>query len=245
VKSFLSKINIVLITIVIYICYVEISLADRRIYFEKYTLRDSYVDYGLIKNDIKVILYGSLVGVGVLYTLPESITNWNKNNIKLETLTDKWYKNIKAGPVWDNDDFFLNYVTHPYWGAVYYIAGRSAGAGALTSFYYSVIVSTFFWEYGVEAFAEVPSIQDLIITPVVGSIFGETFYLLKRYIINNNNKLFNSKIIGKTLKILMDPITEVSSLFTDDKDINNSYSFLYPSYKNGKTSINFLYVKRF
>jgi small subunit ribosomal protein S1 len=47
----------------------------------------------------------------------------------------------------------MNYVAHPYWGAVYYMQGRNAGYGPLGSFLVAFTASTFMWEYGVEAFA--------------------------------------------------------------------------------------------
>ena len=49
----------------------------------------------------------------------------------------KWKDNVSEGPVKDEDDFFLNYITHPYWGAVYYMSARSAGANIFYSFLYS------------------------------------------------------------------------------------------------------------
>ncbi|WP_203249645.1 MULTISPECIES: DUF3943 domain-containing protein [Cysteiniphilum] len=64
------------------------------------------------------------------------------------------------------------YIGHPYAGAIYYMAARDSGFGEFESFLYSAFISTFFWEYGVEAFAEVPSIQDLIVTPVDGWLLG-------------------------------------------------------------------------
>ena len=27
-------------------------------------------------------------------------------------------------PVWDDDEFYLNYILHLYWGATYYMRGR-------------------------------------------------------------------------------------------------------------------------
>ncbi|MFZ2890098.1 DUF3943 domain-containing protein, partial [Sulfuricurvum sp.] len=50
---------------------------------------------------------------------------------------------------------------------------RNDGLSIGESAAFSTLMSTFFWEYGYEAFAEVPSIQDLIFTPLVGSLFGE------------------------------------------------------------------------
>lgn len=158
---------------------------------------------------------GTLVGIGVatmglLYLMPSSFTNWDDEDTKYPT--KKWWKNVSHHPVWDKDDVFLNYVTHPYAGAIYYMGARSAGVSAMGSFLYSTVLSTFFWEYGIEAFAERPSIQDLIVTPIAGSLIGELFYTSKRSILENNGELWGSPVLGKTAIFLMDPITEISDL---------------------------------
>ena len=144
-----------------------------------------------------------VAGAGILYAMPTSITNWEDDGES--HVTQKWWSNVKKGPVWDKDDWFLNYVTHPYWGAVYYMQGRNAGYGPLGSFLVSVTASTFMWEYGVEAFAEVPSIQDLFVTPIIGSLIGEGFYYLSTQIKAKDEKVFNSKALGITLLTIMDP----------------------------------------
>ena len=121
-------------------------------------------------------------------------------------------KNVTTGPVWDKDNFFLNYISHPYFGATYYVQARTAGYSIFGSFIYSTLVSTFLWEYGVEAFAEIPSIQDIIVTPVFGSIIGEGFYYSINKIKSNNYRLLGSKILGHTSVFLMDPFSSYVKL---------------------------------
>lgn len=205
------------------------DIITESVYQRPYSFTKNNVEFKLLKADTYTMIGACFVGVGILYLLPESFTNWDKSDST--NIFKKWRKNVKEGPVKDSDDFFLNYITHPYWGAVYYLSARSAGANAFYSFGYSVILSTFFWEYGVEAFAEVPSKQDLIITPVIGSIFGEMFYLSKRHIVNNNYELLGSRIFGRTAIFLMDPITEVSKLFLKErkKENKNLALFSYPT----------------
>lgn len=194
-----------------------------KVYFDNYSIYTSEtLNKKLLKTDIYVMFGGSILGAGILYLLPESFTNWDKDDGN--SIFKKWGKNVRKGPVKDNDDWFLNWITHPYWGAVYYTAARSSGLGIFKSFGFSVFLSTFFWEYGVEAFAEIPSKQDLIITPVVGSIFGEAFYLTKRHILQNDYKLLNSAKLGHIVTFLMDPITEVSNFFIKNKKTNNENS---------------------
>jgi hypothetical protein len=144
------------------------------------------------------------VGAVILSFLPTSITNWDTGGEKPH-LAKRWVNNVKEGPVWDKDDWTMNYVAHPYWGAVYYMQGRNAGYGPLGSFLVAFTASTFMWEYGVEAFAEVPSIQDIFVTPIIGSLVGEGFYYASTKIKANDEEVFNSKVLGITLLTIMDP----------------------------------------
>ena len=150
----------------------------------------------------KFFLYGNLVGLMTLLSLPESVTNWDKQDMKSNF---KWWDNVRKRPVVDKDDAFLNYVTHPYWGMVYYLQGRQAGYSktdsAIVSFLFSVV-----WEYGIEAIAERPSIQDLIVTPLGGVLFGEYAYESIQNIQKNDYKVFNSTTLGYITVFLLDPL---------------------------------------
>lgn len=151
----------------------------------------------------------TVVVFGVLYTMPESVTHWDKEAMKENGIFWKWKQNVKAGPLMDQDSFFINYVTHPYSGAVYYMTARSCGFNIFESFGYSTIMSTFFWEYGIEAFAEIPSTQDLIITPVLGSLVGEGFFYAKKSIVRNDKRVLKSRFLGITTLFLIDPFNSI------------------------------------
>lgn len=217
-------------------------ITSNNVYYRNYSFNENVVDWKLLKADNYVMLGASVTVLGILYLLPESFTNWDKDDAKIDRLASKWWKNVKEGPVVDEDDFFLNYVAHPYCGAVYYMAARSAGLNGWYSFAYSFVLSTFFWEYGIEAFAEVPSIQDLIVTPVVGSIFGEGFYIAKRHILKNKGELLGSSVLGTTALFLMDPITEISNLFlgrNSDGTDKSLVVFSYPTFDGDGFGYNF------
>ena len=119
-------------------------------------------------------------------------------------------EHVKEGPVMDKDDWAVNYIGHPVSGAIYYQVARGLGLSRLQSFGYSVMMSSFFWEYGVEAFAEIPSIQDLWSTPVIGSILGEMFYMMENRIKDNDGVLFGSARAGKVAMVLLNPGTALS-----------------------------------
>jgi hypothetical protein len=104
--------------------------------------------------------------------LPESITNWTDEQ-KHATL-NKWAKNVSS-PAWDHDVWWINYVGHPYFGATYYTRARERGFGEFGSFCASAAFSAMY-EFGIEAFVEQPSYQDLIITPVGGALIGKFIF---------------------------------------------------------------------
>ena len=155
----------------------------------------------------------AVLAFGFLWIMPESVSNWDKEEIREKGILWKWKENVKAGPVMDDDDFVLNYITHPYSGGVYYMTARSSGFTVLESFGYSAIMSTFFWEYGIEAFAEIPSIQDLIITPVLGSAVGEGFFYAKKSILRHDRRVLKSRFLGYTSLLLMDPFNTLLDSF--------------------------------
>ena len=166
--------------------------------------------------------------VGLLWMMPESVTKWDKKEIG--GLGSKYVDNIKAGPVVDKDDWAVNYIGHPYSGAAYYVVARHAGLTKMQSFGYSVFMSTVFWEYGFEAAAEIPSIQDLIITPVIGSLMGEAFMRLSEKIVKNNGEVFGSKLVGSIALGIMDPagaiLDGINSVF-ENKYIKDARTYFY------------------
>ncbi len=185
------------------------------IYDRPYSFSENIVDKPLLYKNTGLLVGAGIATMGILYAMPSSFTNWEDDG---KSPAAKWWKNVSHAPVWDKDDLFLNYIAHPYVGAIYYMGARSAGVNALYSFAYSFMLSTFFWEYGIEAFAERPSIQDLIVTPVAGAVLGEGFYQFKRYILEQNYELCGSVALGKTAVFLMDPMTEVTQmLFKDER----------------------------
>jgi hypothetical protein len=151
----------------------------------------------------------SILVFGVLSLCPEDVSGWKKDEIRIPNLVGRWSENVKAGPVVDEDNFFFNFVTHPYSGAVYYMTARSSGFKSYECFLYSTAMSTLFWEYGVEAFAEVPSRQDLFITPVVGSVFGEVFFNIKKVIMKHDRRVLGSKLLGAATLLFMDPFNTI------------------------------------
>ena len=182
-------------------------------YFHKRMTYDPQRDPKRLGYNTALYFGGTMVAFAVLWASPESFSGWDKDKIREEGLIDQWKENVRAGPVWDNDDFFLNWIMHPYIGALYYMSARGSGFRWWESFLYATLMSTFFWEYGVEAFAEIPSWQDLIITPVAGSVIGELFFVAKGEIIRNDRRILRSRFLGVASLIIMDPVNEILNGF--------------------------------
>ena len=162
------------------------------------------------------VLTGAFVGtLFVLEMLPEDATAWNRAEINSVPFYRRWYENIfKKGPEWDHDLFIFNYVLHPYAGAAYFMSARTCGFNFWQSMLYSAAISTIGWEFGIEACMERPSYQDLIFTPLLGSILGEGFYRLKRLIVSNNYELLGTPVLGHIAAFFLDPVNEVIGLLS-------------------------------
>lgn len=164
----------------------------------------------LLSQTTSIFYYGLGV-VSVLAVMPESITNWNNDDDV--SLAQKWLDNVTDGPVWDRDDAILNYIMHPYFGGAYYQTARKSGYRQWDSFLYSALMSTAFWEYGVEAFAETPSMQDLVVTPVLGWVYGEWAFNTERDIWAGGGTVWGSEYLGNTALFLLDPVDSIGRNF--------------------------------
>ena len=71
--------------------------------------------------------------------------------------------------------WYVNYLGHPYFGAIAYIRARERRFGAFGGFWYAALLSGLY-EFGIEALFERPSYQDLIVTPVGGLLLGALLF---------------------------------------------------------------------
>lgn len=197
----------------------SIVMKDRKpsIYDMPYSPTASYANWKHLMVNTGVLVAGGATTLVILEMLPEESTAWSRSQQKRYSMWERYRMHFKKGPVWDNDKFVFNGILHPYGGAAYYMSARSCGFNIWGSFLYSFCISTFFWEYGVECFMEIPSVQDLIVTPVIGSIFGECFYLAKRGILARNYRLLGSKVLGYVAAFLLDPVNELVGYFRGDQ----------------------------
>lgn len=92
--------------------------------------------------------------------------------------------NFRNGFEWDVDGYLMNQFMHPYHGANYYSAARANGMNFYESTAYAFFGSLM-WEYFMET--EPPSYNDIVNTPVTGSIFGEISFRVSNMIIDENS----------------------------------------------------------
>jgi hypothetical protein len=118
-----------------------------------------------------------LLGLGTLWywrspSLSDADINWDWTDWKAKLFSTK-------DIVWDDNLFDTNVVSHPRAGFSYYQIARGNGFGFSASFLSAVLASTA-WEY-LSEFIEKPSLNDLIVTPVAGTVIGEASYQVGRY----------------------------------------------------------------
>jgi hypothetical protein len=153
-----------------------------------------------------LLLFGyQVVAIGILYALPESTTGWTSE--MKQGGAERWWNNVR-NPQWDSDDWPLNYIGHPYFGAAYYTRARERGFTELDSFVYSALASAMY-EFGVEALYERPSYQDLIVTPVGGALLGFAVEPLRNWVKRKPEPGW----YGHVILIATDPIGALNHVF--------------------------------
>lgn len=141
--------------------------------------------------------------IGILYTLPSDVTGWTAER-KENYSVGQWWDNIR-NPRWDSDNFIFNYVTHPYWGAAYFVRSRERGFDDRASFWYAASLSALY-EFGAEALFEEPSIQDLIVTPVGGWLLGRYFMRVRQNILAGDSDRGALPFRQRWILTLTDPL---------------------------------------
>ncbi|MCU7852487.1 MAG: DUF3943 domain-containing protein [Candidatus Thiodiazotropha sp. (ex Monitilora ramsayi)] len=165
----------------------------------------SPADWDGLKRDTAYFFGYQFFIVGALYVLPESVSAWTEEQ-KEEYTFEKWKENV-THPRWDPDEWYINYILHPYWGMTYYTRGRERGLTETGAFWYSFTLSSIY-EFGLEALFEPVSIQDVIFTPVLGSALGWYLEDVRREIKSQHE--FSGW--DKTILIATDPLGTLNAM---------------------------------
>lgn len=97
-------------------------------------------------------------------------------------------------PVWDRDSISWNYGVHPVMGSFSYLAYRNKG-GHWAEAFAGAAINSAIYEYLIAGGTQQPSINDLIVTPVLGSLLGEGFYQLKKKLLKDQHLNFIEKVV--------------------------------------------------
>lgn len=176
-------------------------------------------DWRGIKWDTAYFVAYQFAAVVILYLAPEKLSGWSQED-KENYSFSKWKENV-SNPVWDDDEWWVNYILHPYWGATYYIRARERGLKQSHSFWYAVLLSTLY-EFGAEAMFEPVSIQDLVVTPVAGALLGEYLFSPIREWVRAKDQLYWS---DKTVLFITDPLGVVNAGVSRILGVNTQVSY--------------------
>jgi Domain of unknown function (DUF3943) len=193
--------------------------------------------YSILAEDSLYFLIPAFTIMGVIYLLPEDVSNWEKDDVNFQHGLDQWPDNVSSWE-WDSDDDWINYIGHPYFGSSYYVYARHYGYSRLESFWFSFSISAFY-EIGIEAWAEPVSIQDMIFTPLLGSLLGELLLPLEQQIKTNDNKVLGSEILGTVSLAVIDPFGHIvpplkrwtKKLFSKDAELQLTPTFSYAEHE--------------
>lgn len=156
-----------------------------------------------LRRDTWYFLGYHVTAIGILYAMPESVNGWTSEQKEGYSMSI-WWDNV-THPQIDSDDFYINYILHPYWGAAYFVRARERGRNDMESFWYAVLLSSAY-EFGVEALFEEPSIQDIIVTPIGGALVGMYFMNVRDNIREREIGLGRRTTKDKWLWVLTDPL---------------------------------------
>ncbi len=206
--------------------------------------QDGYLGrYSIFSEDALFFLGPAFMMLGGIYLLPENVSNWQKDDINWEHGSEKWPGNVTSWR-WDEDDNWINYIGHPYFGSAYYIYARHYGFSRLESLSFSFTASAFY-EIGLEAWAEPVSIQDMIFTPLLGWGLAELLLPLEHKIKQNDKKVLNSRALGAVSLFLIDPLGHIvipfknltKRVFSRDAEVSISPVVSYPSLVGGSNTV--------
>lgn len=135
------------------------------------------------------------------YVMNEAFAKTTLNSIR---------HNLKSGFAWDDDNFYVNNVGHVYQGGLYFNAARVNGMGFWKSIPYT-FVGSLSWELFSET--EQPSINDMIITTLTGTMVGEVSYRLTPHLIDERVR-GGKRFLREAVAGFINPIEGFHRLFS-------------------------------
>lgn len=128
------------------------------------------------------------------------------------------YKNNFGKLVFDKDEPVWNFFVHPITGSQLFLLYRAQGYSRMSALGLTTITSTLF-EVTVEILTEPASVQDLYMTPILGSVLGLGIETLSMSLLNSGNtaaKIFAHIINPATLLPLYEGRTLIIPKFEEE-----------------------------
>ena len=121
-------------------------------------------------------------------------------------------------PIIDEDHWSWNYEVHPYMGSISYLTYRNRKASLWESAAGSALNSVIY-EYIIAGGTQPPSLNDMLITPIAGSLLGEGLYQLKKLLLKDRYL----SVFDKILITIIDPVEVFYFGFNYQKFLRHSY----------------------
>jgi len=107
---------------------------------------------------------------------------------------EKYKRTFTMAPVWDTDHWSWNYEAHPYMGSLSYLAYRNRHAHWLEAVA-GTALNSIIYEYVIAGGTQRPSYNDMIATPTLGSLLGESLYQLKKMFLRDKHLSTLEKVL--------------------------------------------------
>ena len=127
-------------------------------------------------------------------------------------------RTFSQAPTIDSDHWSWNYEVHPYMGSISYLAYRNRNASVWESLAGSALNSVIY-EFLIAGGTQPSSLNDMIATPLGGSLLGEGLYQLKKYLLRDKYLTTFEKI----LVTICDPVEVFYFGFNFKKLAQHSY----------------------
>jgi hypothetical protein len=161
--------------------------------------------YSIWVPPVEIIVLNALLNVTDRYALKLAFANVDFTTWK-RTLSAGW----PWGPgwEWDFDRFGNNFISHPYFGGMYYNAARSTGYN-----FYASTAFAFGGAYMWKMFGEngTPEREDLINTSVTGAFLGEILYRLSSNVLDDRTR-GGERVWREIAAGLIDPVRGLNRL---------------------------------
>ena len=121
---------------------------------------------------------------------------------------ESWRRNLRIGWDWDQDDFVVNMLGHPYMGSTYFAAARTNGMGYWAGLPFTAF-NSMVWEYFGETTQ--PSINDFVNTSLGGVALGEMFHRVAATL-RDNGASGGGRVLREVAALPFDPVGSVNRL---------------------------------